>query len=245
MTTGQGLEARPQLLTYPDSLGGDLRTLAGLLEGPLSGLFRGVHILPPFPSSGDRGFAPVTYDRIDPRFGSWADVERIAADYDVLLDVMINHISRASPEFSAFQRLGRDSPSADLFLTLDKVWPGGEPRDEDVAQLFLRKPGGPFSTVTIEETGKPERIWTTFGSADWAEQVDLDVNAPATRALITELARLAGVTRRPDRPARCRGIRDQEARHDVLHGRAGDLRVPGLGRRRRRDDGPRRAARSP
>lgn len=185
MTTGQGLEARPQLLTYPDSLGGDLLTLAGLLEGPLSGLFRGVHILPPFPSSGDRGFAPVTYDRIDPRFGSWADVERIAADYDVLLDVMINHISRASPEFNAFQRLGRDSPSADLFLTLDKVWPGGEPRDEDVAQLFLRKPGGPFSTVTIEETGKPERIWTTFGSADWAEQVDLDVNAPTTRALIT------------------------------------------------------------
>ena len=102
MTTGQGLEARPQLLTYPDSLGGDLRTLSGLLERPLSGLFRGVHILPPFPSSGDRGFAPVTYDRIDPRFGSWADVERIAADYDVLLDVMINHISRASPEFHAF-----------------------------------------------------------------------------------------------------------------------------------------------
>ena len=41
---------RPQLLTYPDSLGGDLPSLAALLDGPLDGLFRGVHILPPFPS---------------------------------------------------------------------------------------------------------------------------------------------------------------------------------------------------
>jgi sucrose phosphorylase len=186
----------------------------------------------------------VTYDRIDPRFGSWADVERIAADYDVLLDVMINHISRASPEFNAFQRLGRDSPSADLFLTLDKVWPGGEPRDEDVAQLFLRKPGGPFSTVTIEETGKPERIWTTFGSADWAEQVDLDVNAPATRALITSW--LGSLASHGVRIVRLDAVGYViKARHDVFHGRAGDLRVPGLGRRRRRDGGPRRAARSP
>ena len=54
---------RPQLLTYPDSLGGDLATLGAHLTGPLSGLFHGVHILPPFPSSADRGFAPLTYAR--------------------------------------------------------------------------------------------------------------------------------------------------------------------------------------
>ena len=60
---------RPQLLTYPDSLGGGLSALRELLEGPLDGLFRGVHILPPFPSSGDRGFAPLTYLEIEPRFG--------------------------------------------------------------------------------------------------------------------------------------------------------------------------------
>jgi sucrose 6(F)-phosphate phosphorylase len=185
MTSPPDVAPRPQLLTYPDSLGGDLRTLGDLLTGPLSGLFRGVHVLPPFPSSGDRGFAPLTYERIDPRFGGWADIERLAADHDVLLDVMINHISRESPEFIDFRRHGRRSPSADLFLTLDKVWPGGEPRDEDVARLFLRKPGGPFSTLTIEATGDEERIWTTFGTAEWSEQVDLDVSSPATRELIS------------------------------------------------------------
>jgi sucrose phosphorylase len=185
MTSKPDIAPRPQLLTYPDSLGGDLRTLGDVLTGPLSGLFRGVHVLPPFPSSGDRGFAPLTYDRIDPRFGTWADIERLAAHLDVLLDVMINHLSRESPEFREFQKLGRRSPSADLFLTLEKVWPGGVPRDEDVAKLFLRKPGGPFSTVAIGATGEEECIWTTFGTADWSEQVDLDVSSPATRELMS------------------------------------------------------------
>jgi sucrose 6(F)-phosphate phosphorylase len=175
---------RPQLLTYPDSLGGGLAGLAALLEGPLAGLFQGVHILPPFPSSGDRGFAPLTYFDIDPRFGTWTDVRRIAARHDVLLDLMINHLSRQSPEFREFQRLGRASPTADLFITLDKVWPGGQPPASDVARIFLRKPDAPFTTIAIETTGEQERIWTSFGTADWSEQIDLDVTSDTARALI-------------------------------------------------------------
>jgi sucrose 6(F)-phosphate phosphorylase len=180
-----GVDPRPQLLTYPDSLGGDLRALARLLDGPLSGLFRGVHILPPFPSSADRGFAPITYQDIDPRFGTWEDIKRIGARHDVLLDLMINHISRQSAEFRDFQRFGRRSRYADLFITLDKVWPNGDPPAGDVARIFLRKPDSPFSTITIEESGDAERIWTSFGSADWSEQIDLDVTSGATRALVS------------------------------------------------------------
>ncbi|HET7026085.1 MAG TPA: sucrose phosphorylase [Candidatus Limnocylindrales bacterium] len=184
---------RPQLLTYPDSLGGDLRSLAEIIDGPLGGLFRGVHILPPFPSSGDRGFAPVTYSQIDPRFGSWEDIRRIGARYDVLLDVMINHMSRRSAEFRDFEAVGRRSPYADLFVTLEKIWPNGDPPASDVARIFLRKPGAPFSTITIEETGERERVWTSFGTADWSEQIDLDVTSPVTRRLIGEwLELLAG-----------------------------------------------------
>jgi len=180
------LKPRPQLLTYPDSLGGDLQALAALLDGPLDGLFEGVHILPPFPSSGDRGFAPLTYQEIDPQFGTWADIERIGQRHDVLLDLMVNHVSRASPQFQDFLRRGRRSPHADLFITLDKVWPDGNPPADDIARIFLRKPNAPFSTVTIDETGEQERIWTSFGTADWSEQIDLDVNSPATRSLVTE-----------------------------------------------------------
>jgi sucrose phosphorylase len=180
------LQPRPQLLTYPDSLGGDLQALSALLDGPLDGLFEGVHILPPFPSSGDRGFAPLTYQEIDPQFGTWADIERIGQRHGVLLDLMVNHVSRASPQFQDFLRRGRRSAHADLFITLDKVWPDGNPPADDVARIFLRKPNAPFSTVTVEETGDQERIWTSFGTADWSEQIDLDLKSPATRSLVTE-----------------------------------------------------------
>ena len=187
------VDPRPQLVTYPDSLGGSLAEVADLLDGPLLGLFRGVHVLPPFPSSGDRGFAPMTYDEIDPRFGGWEDIRRISQRHDVLIDLMINHISRRSLEFQDFLDRGRSSPCADLFVTLDKVWQNGEPTDDDVARIFLRKPDGPFSTVTIRSTGAQERVWTSFGSRDWSEQIDLDVTSSATRELITGwLAALTG-----------------------------------------------------
>ena len=180
---------RPQLLTYPDSLGGDLHALGDLLDGPLAGIFHGVHVLPPFPSSGDRGFAPLTYDRIDPHFGTWDDVGRIAERHDVLLDLMINHISRESTEFKDFLQHGRESTAADLFITIDKVWPDGDPPVADVARIFLRKPDAPFSTIRIGDSGREERIWTSFGTADWSEQIDLDVTSATTRNLITRWLR--------------------------------------------------------
>ena len=145
-----------------------------------------MHVLPPFPSSGDRGFAPITYERIDPLFGEWADIERLARGGDVLVDVMINHVSRQSREFEDFVRLGRRSRFADMFITLDKIWLDGDPPAGDVERIFLRKPDAPFSTVTITSTGDLERIWTSFGTKDWAEQIDLDVTSAQTRAMITD-----------------------------------------------------------
>ena len=43
--------------------------------------------------------------------------------------------------------------------------------------------------MTIGDTGREERIWTSFGTADWSEQIDLDVTSPATRTLITRWLR--------------------------------------------------------
>ena len=189
MRSAGAISPRPQLLTYPDALGGGLRQLAELLDGRLAGLFHGIHVLPPFPSSADRGFAPITYYEIDPRFGTWDDIQRLGERHDVLLDLMINHISRRSPEFLDFERRGRRSAYADLFVTIDKIWPDGDPPSADIDLIFLRKPDSPFSTITISETGEREQVWTSFGSADWSEQVDLDVTSAATRFLITDWLR--------------------------------------------------------
>ena len=89
-----------QLITYPDSLGGDLITLLNVLETHFLDIFKGgIHILPPFPSSGDRGFAPLTYLEIEPEFGTWDDIRRIGEKHEILLDLMVNHISAKSSFF--------------------------------------------------------------------------------------------------------------------------------------------------
>jgi sucrose phosphorylase len=186
------LPVRPQLVTYPDSLGGTIAHISDLLRGSLAGTFSGVHILPPFPSSGDRGFAPITYARIDPRFGDWADIRDLATSHGVVLDVMVNHISRYSPEFQAFLRDGAASPSRALFLTPASVWPDGIVPDADIARLFLRRRAGPFSTYEAS-TGESLTVWTTFGEGAASEQVDLDLDSPAARELVVGwLAGLAG-----------------------------------------------------
>lgn len=174
-----------QLITYPDSLGGDLKTLNHVLLKHFSTIFKGgVHILPPFPSSGDRGFAPLTYLDINPSFGTWNDIRAIGENFDVLVDLMVNHISRQSVYFQDFLKKGRESEYADLFITLDKVWKDGQPVQEDIDKMFLRRPL-PYSSFIIEETGEEEKVWTTFGKTEPSEQIDLDIQSAKVKQLLT------------------------------------------------------------
>jgi sucrose phosphorylase len=176
-----------QLITYPDSLGGTLASLRRVLDEHLpEGTFGGVHILPPFPSSADRGFAPTTYEEIDPRFGTWEDIRRLGQSHDILVDLMVNHISRQSMYFQDFAARGRRSAYADMFTTIEKVWPGGAAPREDIDCIFLRKPDHPFSDIRIAETGEIERVWTSFGTRDRSEQIDLDVKSSATRQFLAD-----------------------------------------------------------
>jgi sucrose phosphorylase len=175
-----------QLITYPDSLGGDLKTLNSVLLKYFPGIFKGgIHILPPFPSSGDRGFAPLTYLEIEPEFGSWDDIGIISENYNVMLDLMVNHISRQSAWFQDYLKKGQQSEFADLFITLDKIWPDGKPVEEDIDKMFRRRTI-PYSSFSIENNGETENIWTTFGKQDPSEQIDLDTNSSMARGLLRE-----------------------------------------------------------
>lgn len=176
-----------QLITYPDSLGGDLKALKQVLFQYFSDVFKGgVHILPPFPSSGDRGFAPLTYLEIEPGFGTWDDIRAIGERFDILVDVMVNHISSQSEYFRDFLKIGRQSAYADFFLTLDKIWADGKPVQEDIDNMFLRRPV-PYSTFTIEATGEEEKVWTTFGKQDPSEQIDLDIRSYGVKQLLVDI----------------------------------------------------------
>jgi len=183
------MKNKVQLITYADSLGGDLKKLDEVLKRYFPDLFQGgVHILPPYPSSGDRGFAPLTYMQIDPQFGTWEEIETIGERNGIMLDVMVNHMSRQSEYFQDFLRRGRSSAYADMFITLDKIWPDGEPVQEDIDKMFLRRKT-PYSTFRIEETGEEEKVWTTFGKTDPSEQIDLDIHEPSTRQYLKDIFR--------------------------------------------------------
>ena len=179
------LKNKVQLITYPDSLGRNLQQLQEVLEVYFPDVFQGgLHILPPFPSSGDRGFAPLTYLEIDPNFGTWSDINRLAEQYDVLLDLMVNHISKESSFFQNYLKEGNDSEYADIFLNLYKIWKNGIPVQKDIDKIFLRREL-PYSEFTIEKTGKKEKVWTTFGKQNPSEQIDFDINAVKTKELLT------------------------------------------------------------
>jgi sucrose phosphorylase len=173
-----------QLITYADSMGGNLRLLHETLEKHFSSMFPVLHILPPFPSSGDRGFAPITYTEIEKSFGTWDDMDVLGKKHIILVDVMVNHISKYSVQFQDFLRHGRDSAYADYFITLDKLWADGVPNQNDLDKIYLRRPK-PFSEYQTA-SGNSEKVWTTFGMEDPSEQIDLDVTSPNVLNMIEE-----------------------------------------------------------
>jgi hypothetical protein len=95
-----------QLSAYPDCIGGNLAVLESFIGNHLSGVVGGVHVLPFYPSSADRGFAPLTYKEVDPVFGTWDSIQSVAARGDLCVDFMVNHISAQSEQFKDFVEKG-------------------------------------------------------------------------------------------------------------------------------------------
>ena len=169
-----------QLITYVDRLGGTLSGLRELLEGPLAGLFGGVHLLPFFdPIDGaDAGFDPIDHREVDGRLGTWEDVERLGEVAPLMADLIVNHVSADSGEFRDFLAKGAASPHAGLFLTLDRVFPDGA-TEGDLTRLYRPRPGLPLTPFQLDDRSR-RIVWTTFTS----RQVDIDVRDPATVAYL-------------------------------------------------------------
>jgi sucrose phosphorylase len=163
-----------QLIAYADRLGGTLYGVRDLLRGPLSGLFGGVHLLPFFhPIDGtDAGFDPIDHTEVDQRLGGWEDVQGIADEVDVMADVIVNHISSRSPQFLDFSAKGARSVYDGMFLTFDRVFPGGA-SEHDLLTIYRPRPGLPLTPMTLAD-GSRRILWTTFTS----EQIDIDVTHP-------------------------------------------------------------------
>ncbi|MCJ7665337.1 MAG: sucrose phosphorylase [Actinobacteria bacterium] len=169
------------LITYADSMGKNLKELYDILKTHFKGIVGGIHILPFFPSSADRGFAPLTYKEVDEKFGSWKDIEDLGREFYLIYDFMINHISRSSEYFKDFVKNKDQSPYADMFIRYKNFWPDGKHSREEIELIYKRKPKAPYTIVKFED-GTTEKIWCTFDD----EQLDLNVKAGVTKSFIRD-----------------------------------------------------------
>ncbi|HEY0186654.1 MAG TPA: sucrose phosphorylase [Cellulomonas sp.] len=175
---------RVQLITYADRLGGTLAGTGAVIREHLAGAVGGVHLLPFFtPYDGaDAGFDPQDHTAVDPRLGSWDDVRTLAQDLDVVVDVIVNHVSSDSAAFLDFRERGAASPSASMFLTFGSVFPEGA-TEADLTAVYRPRPGLPFTPVTV--AGEKRLLWTTFTP----QQIDIDVRSEPGAAYLGSILR--------------------------------------------------------
>jgi glycosidase len=104
---GEGalLLAYPSNIVRPETPG--LRTLTELIRDNFSDVFAAIHVLPPYESSSDFGFAPINHTKISAEHGEWQDLAGLAKVAPVVLDLVVNHTSADHMWFKQFAA-GRD-----------------------------------------------------------------------------------------------------------------------------------------
>ncbi|MEM6451537.1 MAG: sugar phosphorylase [Cyanobacteria bacterium P01_D01_bin.105] len=156
------------LITYGDSFLNEdqaeppLSTLDCFLNEHLQDVITGVHILPFFPYSSDDGFAVIDYLQVNPELGSWKDIARIAEKFDLMTDVVMNHISSQSEWFKQFQ--ADEAPGCHYFHAVDPK--------TDVSGVTR-----PRSSPLLKPVETPQgtrHVWATFGE----DQIDLNFTNP-------------------------------------------------------------------
>ncbi len=176
------------LVTYPDCMGNTLQDLHRILHTYCDQAVGGVHILPFYPSSGDRGFSPKTYREVFSPFGTFEDIRSLAEEYDLMVDYMINHISAESAYYQDFLQKKDRSKWKDLFIRYKDFWENGFPTQEQIDKIYKRKPRAPYVTAHFAD-GTAEKIWCTFSE----QQIDLNLKSEVTKRFNREnLEFLAG-----------------------------------------------------
>ena len=159
------------LITYGDQIHSEslnpLQTLHRFLrEWQLPPLINTVHFLPCFPYTSDDGFSVVDYRMVDPELGTWSDVHAIGSDCQLMLDLVLNHISQKSEWFQNY--LAGVAPYDRYFIEADPA--------NDLSAVTR-----PRSLPLLNEftTIRGQRwLWTTFSR----DQLDLNYSEPALLA---------------------------------------------------------------
>ncbi|MEM8866758.1 MAG: sugar phosphorylase [Verrucomicrobiota bacterium] len=155
------------LITYADTLsdaekGSPLAALNTFSNKHLKGAIRSIHLLPFYPWSSDDGFSVIDYRAVAEEGGTWADVEKLSKDFDLMFDLVLNHCSAKSAWFKDF--VAGIEPARHYFLDMDP--------ELDYSEV-VRPRTSPLLTKTRTRDGDAH-IWSTFS----ADQVDLNWQNP-------------------------------------------------------------------
>lgn len=154
------------LISYGDSIvdkeRAPLQTLHDFLRRHFADTFSGVHILPFYPYSSDDGFSVIDYRRVNDALGDWRDIARIADDFHLMADLVINHVSRESLWF--YDYVADRPPARDYFIEL--------PHDTDTSQVT--RPRNTPLLVPVNTHRGTRHLWATFSE----DQIDLDFSNP-------------------------------------------------------------------
>jgi sucrose phosphorylase len=160
------------LNAYPDSIGTNLTDIVNMLKMPqFENTFSQFYVLPTFFNSDlDRGFSIINYD-INEELVSKQDLVALR-ELNIMLkfDIVLNHLSVASPQFKDIIKNGDQSTFKDFFIDWNEFWQGnGDLHDEGIIvprkkfldKLFMRKSGLPILRVLFPD-GKEKPYWNTF-----------------------------------------------------------------------------------
>jgi len=154
------------LITYGNSIQTademPLKTLSDFLKERLADVINSVHILPFFPYSSDDGFSVIDYRQVHPDWGDWNDVASIAENFDLMIDLVINHCSRENLWFIDF--ISNREPYTDYFIEVDPA--------TDVS-MVTRPRNTPLLTPVHTHRGV-RHVWATFSE----DQIDLNFANP-------------------------------------------------------------------
>ncbi|OJA03905.1 sugar phosphorylase [Halomonas sp. QHL1] len=154
------------VISYGDSIIEDsvppLAVLSDFLQARLGGRISGVHVLPFFPWSSDDGFSVIHYREVNSDLGDWSHIRELASHYDLMADLVLNHVSRESLWFVDY--LSGSLPGRDYFIEVDP--------DTDVSQV-VRPRSSPL-LVPISTRRGTRYLWATFSE----DQLDLNFEHP-------------------------------------------------------------------
>jgi len=157
---------------YPDSIGEKWSDTIKLLKTPeFKDAFSLFYVLPTFFNSDlDRGFSIIDYN-LNEDLVTTQDLRDLDnLNIKLKFDIVLNHLSVASPQFKDLLKYGEQSKYKDFFINWNQFWGNNGSMDNQgvvipekkyLDKLFMRKSGLPILKVPFPD-GSEQPYWNTF-----------------------------------------------------------------------------------